>query len=252
MKNIHILPTDETSRLFKDAFSKYFISINIDQEQNHFKPQHLYITNDEEIKENDYVIVSCSEVNIEEVRIVTGYYNEQFLFDDKSQIHMDYCKKIILTTNEDLIKYRVQAIDDEFLEWFVKNPSCEEVEVESLNIGDGKLGYVICKPKEEPEQELHSMDDEVECNMCGNIMSLIENESIYACYNSECTRCYEEYEEELKQETLEEEELYKQDIIQLIEDRILSEYKKYSSSLPNEWAKIAAHKIYKSISDKKK
>jgi hypothetical protein len=42
----------------------------------------------------------------------------------------------------------------------------------------------------------------------------------------------------------------KQDIIQLIEDRILSEYKKHSASLPDEWAKIAAYKIYKSISDK--
>jgi hypothetical protein len=36
--------------------------------------------------------------------------------------------KIILTTDQDLIKDGVQAIDDEFLEWFVKNPSCEEVE----------------------------------------------------------------------------------------------------------------------------
>jgi len=33
--------------------------------------ENIYITNDSEIKENDYVIVSCSEVNIEEVRIVT-------------------------------------------------------------------------------------------------------------------------------------------------------------------------------------
>jgi hypothetical protein len=33
-----------------------------------------------------------------------------------------------LTTDQNLIK-RVQAINDEFLEWFVKNPSCEEVEV---------------------------------------------------------------------------------------------------------------------------
>jgi hypothetical protein len=46
--------------------------------------------------------------------------------------------------------------------------------------------------------------------------------------------------------------VYKQDIIQLIEDRILSEYKKHSISLPDEWAKIAAHKIFKSISDIKK
>jgi hypothetical protein len=40
------------------------------------------------------------------------------------------CKKIILTTDQDLIKDGVQAIDDEFLEWFVKNPSCEFVEVD--------------------------------------------------------------------------------------------------------------------------
>jgi hypothetical protein len=93
--------------------------------------ENIYITNESDIKENDYVIVSCSEVNIEEVRIVTGYYNEQFLFDDKSQIHMDYCKKIILTTNEELIKNGVQSIDDNFLKWFVNNPSCEYVEIES-------------------------------------------------------------------------------------------------------------------------
>jgi hypothetical protein len=46
--------------------------------------------------------------------------------------------------------------------------------------------------------------EEVECNNCGYLMSLTEDESIYVCYNSECTSCYEEYEEEPKQETLEE------------------------------------------------
>jgi hypothetical protein len=46
--------------------------------------------------------------------------------------------------------------------------------------------------------------EEVECNNCGYLMSLTEDESVYACYNSECTSCYEEYEEEPNQETLEE------------------------------------------------
>ena len=46
--------------------------------------------------------------------------------------------------------------------------------------------------------------EEVECNNCGYLMSLTEDESVYACYNSECTSCYEEYEEESKQETVEE------------------------------------------------
>lgn len=61
-------------------------------------------------------------------------------------------KKIILTDDKNLIKEGVQSIDDEFLEWFIKNPSCNNVEVESINIG-GKLGYLICKPKLEPKQE---------------------------------------------------------------------------------------------------
>ena len=39
-------------------------------------------------------------------------------------------KKIILTTNKLLIKDGVQPIDDEFLQWFVQNPSCENVKVE--------------------------------------------------------------------------------------------------------------------------
>jgi hypothetical protein len=39
------------------------------------------------------------------------------------------CKKIILTTDPDLIKDGVQELDDEFLKWFIKNPSCESVEV---------------------------------------------------------------------------------------------------------------------------
>jgi len=46
-------------------------------------------------------------------------------------------KKIILTTDQDLINDGVQAIDDEFLEWFVKNPSCESVEVKQ------ELGFCI-------------------------------------------------------------------------------------------------------------
>jgi len=39
--------------------------------------------------------------------------------------------KVILTTNKLLIEDGVQSIDDEFLEWFVKNPSYEEVEIKS-------------------------------------------------------------------------------------------------------------------------
>jgi hypothetical protein len=71
-----------------------------------------------------------------------------------------FCKKIILSTDQDLIKDGVQAIDEEFLEWFVKNPSCEEVEVikQELNTDyrsdwKQKFYYKIIIPSEEPKQE---------------------------------------------------------------------------------------------------
>jgi hypothetical protein len=67
--------------------------------------------------------------------------------------------KIILTTDPTLIADGVQAIDDEFLEWFVKNPSYESVEVEKDQYIDKTISdtevftdYIIIIPKEEPKQ----------------------------------------------------------------------------------------------------
>jgi hypothetical protein len=121
--------------------------------------------------------------------------------------------KVILTTDPNLIKDGVQPIDNTFLEWFINNSSCKSVKIESWQTkGEWDLDYKIIIPKEEHKQS---------------------------------TVGKEFYESADKIITV-----YKQDIIQLIEDRILSEYKKHSASLPDEWAKIAAYKIYKSISDK--
>ena len=43
----------------------------------------------------------------------------------------------------------------------------------------------------------------------------------------------------------------KERIIEVIESRILSEHRKHSKSLPDDWAKIAAHKIFASLSENK-
>jgi hypothetical protein len=59
--------------------------------------------------------------------------------------------KIILTTNKLLIKDGIQAIDDEFLQWFIENQSCEKVEV--VDLLAEQFGYIIIIPKEEPKQE---------------------------------------------------------------------------------------------------
>ena len=98
MKNIHILSTDTTSKLFKYDFDKLFYSINIDQEQNHFIAQHIYITSDEEIKEGDWVYNNKENI-VEQITSKT-----QLIFVLEENKENQTFKKIILTTNQDLIK----------------------------------------------------------------------------------------------------------------------------------------------------
>jgi hypothetical protein len=145
-RNLWLLPTDKPSILFKDDFDKYFISKNIDQEQNHFTPQNISITSDEEIKVGDYVLYHEDKIsqvlgiNIDELKL------------DRGGVWRSSCKKIILTTDQDLIQDSVQAIDDDFLEWFVNNPSCEFVDTSLVWETATIFEYFIIIPKEEPKQ----------------------------------------------------------------------------------------------------
>jgi hypothetical protein len=144
MKNIHIIQTDKPSTLIKDLWKNTFFLVG-DFATNHtdFKAQHIYITSDEEIKEGDWHY----NLALNSVEKTTNFDNGLLQ------------EKIILTTDQDLIKDGVQAIDDEFLEWFVKNPSCEEVEVENervvlddvnYNFDVVEYKYKIIIPKKEP------------------------------------------------------------------------------------------------------
>ena len=144
MKNIHVLSTDIFNQLGIDHYGKTPTQIKIAE---FLINKNIYITSDEEIKEGDWclditgnLIVQCLRTSID------SYWNKN-------------CKKIILTTDQDLIKDGVQAIDDEFLEWFVKNPNCEGVEVKFIKDGwclkEAKevSFYKTIIPKEEPKQE---------------------------------------------------------------------------------------------------
>jgi hypothetical protein len=116
MKNIHALPTDKPSRLHLAYDKDYYLSIEpfIQLDTKNYKSFNIYITSDEEIKEGDW----CIDVIHNTIcKRNSDNYRKQY-------------KKIILTTDKDLISDGVQSIDDEFLEWFVENPSCENVEVE--------------------------------------------------------------------------------------------------------------------------
>jgi len=137
MKNIHILPTDKPSRLRINSKGKLILSnINIGSKG---ETQNIYITSDEEIKEGDW--------HLKRTNNTVGNYILNSINPNKGRYN-----KIILTTDQDLIKDGVQPIDDEFLEWFVNNPSCEEVKIESWQTkGEWDLDYKIIIPKQEPK-----------------------------------------------------------------------------------------------------
>ena len=137
MKNIHVVPTDKPSRLYINLLDY----LSFDSLQLRGSNQNIYITSDEEIKEG-----------------VDQWYLDKVLNEPYNSGGAQYSSKqdvIILTTDQDLIKDGIQAIDDEFLEWFVKNPSCEEVIVTNLygDFNPIEYFYEIIFSKEEPKQE---------------------------------------------------------------------------------------------------
>jgi hypothetical protein len=143
MKNIHVLPTDKPSRLFEDDLQLYY-SKDKNRIGSIISNKHIYITSDEEIKRyREYYL----DIDTNEVKT---------LFENMG-IYLSNEKKIVLTTDQDLIKDGVEPIPDDFLEWFVKNPSCEEVEI--INTFDyikkgyvSHSGYKIQITKEEAKQ----------------------------------------------------------------------------------------------------
>lgn len=118
MKNIHILPTKQKSIYWINSEGKLCMgcytygSDRVD----------FYITSDEQIKDGDWYLV------VGGIGLATNTLHKSGGDTPKN----DWLKKIILTTDPDLIKDGVQAIDDDFLNWFVKNPSCEMVEVRKI------------------------------------------------------------------------------------------------------------------------
>jgi hypothetical protein len=143
MKNIHLIATDKPSRLAlqldcKPSYNLQLSKIAYDWTFN-WQKQNIYINSDEEIKEGDWCICEYSDGGVS----VNTY-------KDSSGINK---YKIVLTTDQDLIKDGVQSIDDEFLEWFVRNPSIDEVEV----------SYGVLKPfqSEDKGYMIHLPDNDV-------------------------------------------------------------------------------------------
>jgi hypothetical protein len=137
MKNIHVIPTEKPSRLFiaENDIEMFILSDKYELGNKLCQNQNIYITSDEVIKEGEYGLSRLGEI----IKFHSGY-------------DYRYYAKIILTTDQYLIADGVQSIDDTFLEWFCKNPSCESVEVYYQLHIDEPL-YKIFIPQEEPKQE---------------------------------------------------------------------------------------------------
>jgi hypothetical protein len=101
MKNLYLLPTDKPSRLVKlnifgkDKLHLYKDILPIQDEEQY---QNIYITSSENIKEGDWMYYKHFGEDI-----VTKY-NTWGGQNTNVNEHKDYYKKIILTTDVDLIK----------------------------------------------------------------------------------------------------------------------------------------------------
>lgn len=181
MKNIHALPTDKPSRLiiYSTLLNEFRLLKEPYEDWKH--KRHIYITSDEEIKKGDwYITVLNNEIYKADIdtEIIMSIANK---YDNTTYKKTHF--KIILSTDQDLIKDGVQAIDENFLEWFVKNQTCESVEINEKSVDDiekelgihghdqglserelkewlrngGQL-YEVIIPKEEPKQEYNNLN----------------------------------------------------------------------------------------------
>jgi hypothetical protein len=168
MKNLHVLPTEKPSRIRIGDNGNFVFGLmqnSIASKNDSYTNHNIYITSDEEIKEGDWFMSDFNSFPIHNIKELSE--REGTLGWEQKDLKNNL--KIILTTDQDLIKDGVQAIDDEFLEWFVNNPSCDEIKVNNLCYGAlggfADAGYKIIIPKEEPKQELPTVNGSYGCTI---------------------------------------------------------------------------------------
>ena len=151
-RNLWVIQTDKPSRLFLNKVNNKLLLEDISNPSlKKVLPsgsyQNIYITSDELIKEGDAFLHPDNTI-------------------ERASRDLDGrgLKKIILTTEPILIQSGVQEISNDFLEWFVKNPSCERVGVELFPKFSNNL-YGIILPKEEPKPHSFCETPEEKCTM---------------------------------------------------------------------------------------
>ncbi len=125
MRNIYLLLSDKPSRLCYRNY--WFLNESGITKSSNVDFYHLYIISDEIPTEGDALMRTDTS------RVFCT------LKGANPSIVQKYCRKIILTSDPSL--EGVQQIDDAFLEWFVKNPSCKKVEVNDWLDDNGNIAW---------------------------------------------------------------------------------------------------------------
>jgi hypothetical protein len=139
MQNLFLLPTTNPTRIhYYDSDSPLGLS---KEPLNWKEGRHLYITSNEDIKKGDWCLIDGTIV-LKKNQNPTPLVNTNI-------------KKIILTTDQDLIKDGVQAVPEDFLVWFVKHFDIEFIEYENnYNRGNGKTYYKPIIPNKRLKTEI--------------------------------------------------------------------------------------------------
>ena len=157
MKNIFLIPTENSSRLsIKDGV------LILHRQQWRKGTQNIHITSDSKFVRDEYITDG-----VEVMKATPKLVDAQGLVDRRDW------KKILMTTDPELIKDGVHPIGEDFLQWFVENPTCIKVEVVyglfnpmGRQVDPNDLGqnhskcvwkYKIITTKEEQKQHLIDM-----------------------------------------------------------------------------------------------
>ena len=162
MKNIFLIPTDKPSRLYYHSDLKHLVLTNKTMLREFVINQNIYITSNSKFVRDEYITDG-----IEVMKATPKLVDAQGLVDRRDW------KKILMTTDPELIKDGVHPIGEDFLQWFVKNPTCIKVEVVyglfnpmGRQVDPNDLGqnhskcvwkYKIITTKEEQKQHLIDM-----------------------------------------------------------------------------------------------
>lgn len=133
MKNIHLLLAGESHLSLNCSYRDSAIGTEVGKPywtyskdwKHHMsvtdasvRPHNMYITSNSKFVRDEYITDG-----IEVIKATPKLVDAQGLVDRRDW------NKIIITTDQELIKDGVHSIGEEFLKWFVENPTCTKVEV---------------------------------------------------------------------------------------------------------------------------